>query len=158
MTDIQPATMDALDRLVDLWEALAESQREHGSRVVPAANRESVRESIARHVVDGGVLLARADDGVVGFVMFGPATETMERDRERGVVSNVYVEPDARGRGVGSALLDAAEARLVAAGADEVTLEVMADNEAARRLYRRRGYEPHRVQLAKPVESDTHTN
>jgi len=37
-----------------------------------------------------------------------------------------------------------------------VALETMADNEAARRFYRRHGYEPHRIELER--ESDTHSN
>ncbi len=95
---------------------------------------------------------------VVGFVMFGPQSDGYDRDVARGFVRNVYVRPAYRGRGIGSALLNAAERRMAEAGLDVVALEVMADNEAARRLYRRRGYEPHRLELEKGLESDTHTN
>jgi ribosomal protein S18 acetylase RimI-like enzyme len=150
--------MSDLDRLVDLWLALATDQREHGSTIESAANDDAVRESLAQHVLAEGVLVARDAGSIVGFVMFGPDESGFERDRARGVVRNIYVVPEARGSGYGSALLSTAEERLAAAGAEVVVLEAMAANEAARRFYRDRGYEPHRVQLHKPVESDTPTS
>lgn len=156
MTDVTPATMDDLERLVALWQDLAAGQRDHGSTVVPEGSVETVRESLAQHVLSDGVRVAR-DDEIVGFVMFGPDDTGFERDRRRGVVRNVYVVPGARGEGVGTALLDAAEAELAAAGVDVVVLEAMADNERARSFYRERGYDVHRVTMVKSVESDTHT-
>jgi ribosomal protein S18 acetylase RimI-like enzyme len=72
-------------------------------------------------------------------------------------VQNIYVTPNHRGEGIGSELLAEAETRLAEAGADAVSLEVMADNEGARRFYRRHSYGPHRVELEKSVESDTLT-
>lgn len=158
MTDVEPASMADLDQLVDLWLALAAGQRDYGSRLTPGDNEETIRESFAQHVLADGALLAREEGEVVGFVMFGPDDSGFERDLARGVVRNVYVDPEARGRGVGTALMDAAEERLAEAGVEEVVLEAMADNEAALAFYRRRGYEPHRIRLAKPVESDTPTN
>jgi ribosomal protein S18 acetylase RimI-like enzyme len=176
VTTVEPATMDDLDRLLELWLALAEGQRDHGSRIDPEANADGIRESLAQHVIADGLLVARADrdstgdaadalstggpddeSTVVGFVMFGPDDAGFDRDRTRGVVRNLYVVPGARDRGIGSDLLDAAEQRLCEAGVDEVVLEAMADNEAARRFYRRRGYDTHRVTMTKPLGSDTHT-
>jgi ribosomal protein S18 acetylase RimI-like enzyme len=143
-----PADADAV---AELWVALAEEQTAYGSRVDPAANRASVREAAAGHAVADGLLVAR-EDGVVGFVMFHLEDDTNGR---RGVVENLYVRPAHRGRGVGSRLLANAEARLSDRDAEFVSLAAMADNEAARRFYRRHGYRCHRVCLEKPLESDT---
>ncbi|MFN4088167.1 MAG: GNAT family N-acetyltransferase/peptidase C39 family protein [Alphaproteobacteria bacterium] len=52
------------------------------------------------------------------------------------------VEPEARGAGVGSALLAAAEARAREDGRAVMRLEVRADDAAVVRLYRRAGYVP----------------
>ena len=52
------------------------------------------------------------------------------------------VVPDARGSGIGSALLDAVEAELSNRGIANLTVAVMCANEAAIRLYRRRGFIP----------------
>jgi len=46
----------------------------------------------------------------------------------------------ARRLGVGSAMLDAAEARLRESGAEAVALEVAVNNEAAIRFYKEKGY------------------
>jgi ribosomal protein S18 acetylase RimI-like enzyme len=45
-----------------------------------------------------------------------------------------------RGRGIGQALLDAAEEALVRAGANHAVIAVARTNHEARRLYERRGY------------------
>lgn len=95
----------------------------------------------------------RTDDGtIVGFVMFGPETGSYEQSVDRGIIENVYVHPDYRNLGVGKALLDAAECALAESGVDTIALEAMATNNAARRLYARRGYQPHRVELEAPVK------
>jgi len=149
---VEPATTADLDAVVETWVALAETQRAHGSHLDGAANRETIRPLLAHHVVDGSVLVARADEGVVGFVNVGIEEGALASDATRGIVHNLFVEPASRDEGVGSALLDAAEAVLVDRGADVIAIEAMADNEGARRLYRRRGYEPHRIQFERPVD------
>jgi len=64
--------------------------------------------------------------------------------RKRGhkaLVWGMYVTPEARGRGVGRALLDAAVARARAwPGVEQVQLGVMTVNEPARALYRAAGF------------------
>lgn len=53
---------------------------------------------------------------------------------------NIAVRPDVRGGGLGSLLLDAAMHRCMAAGAEEMWLEVRASNRVAIALYRARGF------------------
>jgi ribosomal protein S18 acetylase RimI-like enzyme len=142
---------DAADAVADLWVALAEGQRDHGSHLRAAENRAAAREAAARHAVTGGLFLAREGDDLVGFCTADIDTGGYEMDATRGVVRNLYVRPATRGRGVGGALLAAAEAHLAEQGADVLSLEAMADNEAARRFYRRHGYRSHRVELEKPA-------
>lgn len=156
MVTIDAPGADAAGTVTDLWVELAAGQREHGSHILAETNRARIRERILRHAVNDTLLVAR-EDGVVGFVTVEHESGTYAQDDTRGVVTNLYVRPEYRGEGVGSALLGAAEDRLRELGVDTVALEVMADNEAARRFYRRAGYEPHRVELEKPVESDTHS-
>ncbi|MFW5939940.1 MAG: N-acetyltransferase family protein [Halolamina sp.] len=156
--EIEPATMADAERVAALWVELARDQRVHGSHLLAEPNREAVREVLARSIVTGGVLVARTGDGTLaGFVEFGRETMSYRQDAERGVIENIYVRQPHRGSGVGGDLLEAAEDRLFDAGVDRVSLEVLADNEAARRLYARYGYEPHRIELEKAPESDTHS-
>lgn len=146
---------EAADPIADQWIDLASDQREHGSHILPGPNRDAVREAVLRRLVADELLVARENGDRLGFVMFGVETGKYDQDVTRGVVQNLYVVPEARGEGVGSDLLAAAERALADSGVDHVALEVMADNEDARRFYRRHGYAPHRVELEKRVESDT---
>jgi len=84
--------------------------------------------------------------------MFTVDRGSYEMGVTQGIVENLYVAPDRRDEGVGSELLGRAERRLDALGAETVVLEAMADNEAARRFYRRHGYGSYRVQLEKPLD------
>jgi ribosomal protein S18 acetylase RimI-like enzyme len=155
---VELATLDDLDRVVQLWVSLATEQREHGSHLTAGPNRDLMREALAQHVVDHTCLVAREDataesdaPSIVGFVSFDLEQDGLDRDVTRGVVQNLYVVPDARNRGLGSELLDAAEDALEAAGAERIVLEAIAANEAARRFYQERGYEPHRVTYERPA-------
>ncbi len=53
---------------------------------------------------------------------------------------SVVVAPEARGLGIGQRLVEALQALALAEGCDRVTLEVRADNAAARALYAKLGY------------------
>lgn len=58
----------------------------------------------------------------------------------QGEIANLAVDPDARGRGIGSALLDAALDEARHQKTDEVFLEVRSSNLRARQLYESRGF------------------
>ncbi len=51
----------------------------------------------------------------------------------------IAVDSEARGQGVGSALIDSIEERALASGSARLSLDVVASNENARRLYEQRG-------------------
>ena len=153
MVDIALADTDDADSLVDMWLSLADGQRRYGSHIPAEANRAQIRESILRHITTDRLLLAR-EDRHCGFVMFSIENGDFEQDATRGIVENLYVRPEFRGQGIGSQLLAAAEQRLRDHGADAVALNVMADNEDARRFYRDHGYTPHRLELEKSSDPE----
>jgi ribosomal protein S18 acetylase RimI-like enzyme len=153
---IEPAVAEDVDALTDLWVALVADQRSHGAHLLAEANRARVAEYLANFVATDSVVVARDPTaGIVGFAMFRIESGAYEQDVTRGIVDNVFVCEGYRDAGVGSRLLDAAEAELADDGADVAALSVLADNDAARRLYERRGYEPHRLDMERPLESDT---
>lgn len=163
---VESPDVDAAACLGDCWVALAREQRDHGSHLAAEANRTHVTENIARAIAADGIRVARADDDdsvdadageILGFVMFSSGTEVLATDATRGTIENLYVRRSYRNRGIGSDLLAAATAALESRGVDAITLDVLAANEAARRFYRRHGYEPHRVRMERSVESDRHT-
>jgi len=143
----RPGT-DHVDEIVDLWVALAASQKQYGSHILAEENRSQLRESVLQHLAGDRLLVAQRAD-LCGFVTYSVEHGSFEQDETRGVVENLYVCPDCRSEGIGTALLERAEQELENHGAETMTLGVMAENEAARRFYRRHGYEPHRVELEK---------
>ena len=93
---------------------------------------------------DAFVLVARRHSHAVGYAYVcveeaSPVWYTGERWAE---LAHLCVAPPERGRGVGSALLDAVDAELARRGVDDVQIGVDTGNEGAARLYERRGYRP----------------
>jgi ribosomal protein S18 acetylase RimI-like enzyme len=66
-------------------------------------------------------------------------------------IAYMAVEPAVRGRGVGRAMLDTAEAQARAAGLPHVSLMVTEENAPARALYDNAGYLTERRLLSKPL-------
>jgi len=96
----------------------------------------------AAHVSDDPPLLvAEVDDGVVGFVSYGPSRDKDAGDRVAEVYA-IYVSPEHWGRGVGKALHDEAVKQLRSRGFDEATLWVLDTNERTLRWYERQGWSP----------------
>ena len=81
---------------------------------------------VARELMARTTLVAGASDDVAGFL-------TLWEDR--GEVSALYVAEEARGRGIGSALVGAAKAR-----ADRLVLWTFRANAPARRFYAGHGF------------------
>jgi ribosomal-protein-alanine N-acetyltransferase len=78
-------------------------------------------------------LIAEAAGRPAGFILCRAAADEAE-------VLTIGVRPRWRGRGIGGGLLDAALARLGAAGIGRLFLEVGVDNRAALALYASRGF------------------
>jgi ribosomal protein S18 acetylase RimI-like enzyme len=154
MVTVEPAAPGDADAVATLWVALAQDQRRHGSRLLAETNRAAVRASIARHAADGGVAVARDGDDVAGFVRFDVDHGPLSQSVKRGIVRDLYVVSGRRGEGIGSRLLDHAEATLRDRGVDVVAVEAVAGNDDAVRFYERRGYRPHRIEFEREVESD----
>jgi len=64
-----------------------------------------------------------------------------------GHIDSFYVLPELRGRGVGRLLMEAAYAEMRQAGATTVALEMVANNDVARRFYEREGFTTTFVQM-----------
>ena len=96
-------------------------------------------EAWQRRVVrpDGMAFVAVAEDGrFVGMANGGPAPD----HPEFAAVYGMWVAPEARGHGVGRALLAAVEGWAREAGYDRIGLGVTTTNDAAIRLYATAGY------------------
>jgi ribosomal protein S18 acetylase RimI-like enzyme len=86
-----------------------------------------------------GAFAAFLDGKIVGLARFVQDSGS-PKERHKGSVYAMYVEPQARGQGIGSALLDAVIGH--ASGiVEQLRLGVVDDNAAAIRLYEKHGFE-----------------
>jgi GNAT superfamily N-acetyltransferase len=90
-------------------------------------------------IAAGAWFLAHLDDRAVGIAAGVRVPELGDSSRQ---LISMWVEPDARGRGIGSNLVEAVRTWARADGAKELQLQVTANNHAAARLYQRCGFEP----------------
>lgn len=89
----------------------------------------------ATHVL----LVAEADGAVAGFAL-GRPSEDPDAAPGTGELHMLFVRPEAQRRGLGRALLDAAQDALREAGHPEATLWVGSENAAARAVYEAAGW------------------
>jgi ribosomal protein S18 acetylase RimI-like enzyme len=87
----------------------------------------------------GTVWTARAADRVVGYLI-AVLVFSFEYQGLVAEIDELFVSPQARRDGIGTALLDVAEASLTARGCTCVQLQLNAANDAAHAFYHRRGY------------------
>ncbi|MBW4331314.1 GNAT family acetyltransferase [Stakelama sp. CBK3Z-3] len=100
----------------------------------PERNRAEYSIPAKLAVDDGLLLVADAAGAVAGSVMAG-------YDGHRGWLYAVAVDPDYRMRGIGAALVRAAEARLLELGCAKVNLQILGENAPVARFYHQLGYE-----------------
>ena len=94
------------------------------------------REELAYYLRDNTAvcLIAREREQILGFIL-------AHRDRRGfGHIVTVDVDPAAHRSGIGSALMQAAEERLLRAGCQSVFLEVAVNNLPALAFYKKHGY------------------
>lgn len=108
-----------------------------------AASQEDAFILSAIEKEDWDILLAREGERVHGFALVQlrhtPPYTCMVPHR-LAYLMDLVVEPAARNRGIGHALLDAVKAWGRERGADYVELQALSQNEGARRLYAREGF------------------
>ena len=122
---IRPATHDDVEAVLELW---AVGRTEH-------AVTEDRHKDVER-VLDqapGALLVAEEDGAIVGSVIAGS-------DGWRGSLWRLAVHPSQRRRGLGLALVRAAEERFRALGIPRVQALVGDEDEMARAFWERAGY------------------
>ena len=141
---IRPATKDDQELIRELWDRVrgrawrpGVSARELGGGLVgPRPDRARRRRPDRR---GGGRAV-----GFVFCVLGDPGRKTAH-------VTDIYVRPDARNKGIGRALLAGILEPARSAGLDHASLEVLIRNSDARRLYERLGFTPMDVFMVAPL-------
>jgi ribosomal protein S18 acetylase RimI-like enzyme len=128
-----PAQVDAAAALFQAY------LRFYGKSVDPARSRAFIEDRLEQR--DSVFLIAWDAEGrrALGFTQLYPAFASLSL-APNWILNDLYVEPDARGQGVATALMNAARQLAMHNGAAEIFLQTAHDNEDARALYEKLGY------------------
>lgn len=133
---IRQAISTDLDALVPLLEGYRHFYRQPAS---VEASRDFLKARFERE--DSVILLAVDEqDRLLGFTQLFPTLNTV-RLTSRWVLNDLFVGHEARRRGIGKALLEAARAHCEAAQVGEMRLATQVDNQAAKALYESLGWQ-----------------
>ena len=128
-----PADLDVAARLFTGY------LRFYGKDTPEAQARAFVAERLAKQ--DSVFLLAEASSGeAIGFTQLYPAFASLSL-APSWILNDLYVEPAARGRGVGEALMQAARELAMSDGSAELMLQTARSNTTAQRLYEKLGWQ-----------------
>jgi ribosomal-protein-alanine N-acetyltransferase len=136
---IRKATKKDLDTIRALWEAMEE---EIGG---PDWVRETWEEELVdveRRLKEAAIFIAEDDDGPVGYLGLD------YRDPRIAEVQSVYVDPQARRRGIAAALIAEAAAAAREHGYTHVHLDVLVTNLGALAVYERLGFAEYQKRLS----------
>lgn len=129
-----PADVDAAAPLFDAYRQFYDRKSDLAGARAFLAERLAHGESVVLLAVNGD------DDGApVGFAQLYPTFSSVSLARVV-VLNDLFVEPAARGHGVGRRLLEATIEHARSVGACRVELSTAVTNERARRLYRALGF------------------
>ena len=142
---IRAATEADRDLIRELWE---EFEAELGHEPYQRETWEEAWDDLSETVHEGVALIAEEDGRALGFIF----CVLGDRGRKTAHVTDVYVRPQARRRGIGRALLAEIVEPARAAGLDHASLEVLIRNADARRLYDRLGFAPVDMFMVAPLD------
>ncbi|HET7664367.1 MAG TPA: GNAT family N-acetyltransferase [Rhodanobacteraceae bacterium] len=135
--DIRYASLDDIDDLAPLFDAYRVFYRQTSDPELAhhfLLQRMNLRESV--------IFLARgADTGdALGFVQLYPGFSSVSAGRVW-ILNDLFVKPDARGRGIGRALMQRARTHAETTGVLRLTLSTAEDNRTAQQLYESEGWQ-----------------
>lgn len=101
------------------------------------------------------VLVAERNGEVVGYTYAGlEGQDYMSLRGPAGVLYDIVVDPDQRGRGTGRLLLDATLTELGSRGASQVVLSTAERNGPAQRLFARAGFRRTMIEMTRELQTD----
>ena len=100
------------------------------------------------------ILVAVRDDTVLGYTYAGvEGFDYMSLRGPAGIVYDIVVDPEVRGQGIGTLLLDATIAALQERGAPRVVLSTAEQNEPAQRLFARAGFRRTMIEMTREMDN-----
>lgn len=138
-TDI-PAILPMVERICAMHQSMDRTKYDFVPDIV-----EKYRHWLPQRAADSRSVLCIAEDdlGIVGFLVGTIEPEIpIYHIKEFGFIHDLWVEPRARRRGIGTALARQAISRFKSMGVSQVRLDTATANEGARRLFAGCGFRP----------------
>jgi ribosomal protein S18 acetylase RimI-like enzyme len=164
---VRVADASDVPSLAELWKAMVEHHRQLvGAQwpvLAPDVAWERRREQYSAWLAGGTgfILLASAEDSSppLGYLACRllPAGPTFDLGEVRGDVDSLVTAAGARGRGVGSRLLDVCRDELQRRGARYWSIGVVEANARAVALYERYGFRPFVRSMLAPIDTSSAT-
>jgi ribosomal protein S18 acetylase RimI-like enzyme len=159
---VSAAAISDVECLAELWKTMVEDHRSLVGDRWPVRQADDAWERRRRHYEtylnegSGFVLIARdlESERPLGYAAceLSSAGPTFDLGDFRGEVDSLVTAEDARGQGVGSALLDACRDELKRRGARYWSIGVVEANTEAIRLYERFGFQPFVRTMLAPLD------
>lgn len=153
--EIVDLTLAEVDRVEPLWKSMVAHHQQIVGEDWPVRDEEGAWQRRRVDYVDwlsagDGTMLAavprddpRATPLGYAVLLPNPAGATWDLGDRVGEIESLAVAPEARGRGVGTALLDAARERFRSQGIEFWSVAVVEANRSAIELYERAGFGPY---------------
>jgi len=147
---IRPLKANEVDKLLVLWKEFMNDPSAIDGPLIIAddENTGKMREFVGKLVAEEPrqVLVAEEGGELVGYLIFQKQAKMALRTiRQWGYISDLYVDPSFRSRGIGKALLKRCLAELESLGVSHVRLNVWSENHRAMRLYKESGFREYLV-------------
>lgn len=134
MITVRTADVADVDIIAPMFDAYRVFYKQPGD-LIQARNFISVRLEKNEAVI----FLAYWNSQPAGFTQLYPIFSSVKL-RRSWLLNDLFVQPDYRKKGIGSALLDAAKEHGRQTGANTLTLETAPDNHTAQKLYEANGW------------------
>jgi GNAT superfamily N-acetyltransferase len=153
---VRKATKDDAGAITKFAVALFELHTEwDAKRFTQIATIEGAERFYGDRAENGWVLVASSAGKVIGFAYF-EYEPMLYAELATNVVwlHDIYVEPVARGSGVGRALIAAVKEEAIRLGANKVLLSVAVGNEHGRQLFERSGFRTTMLEMMLEIENN----
>ena len=124
--------------------------------IVPAGDEDTFLHFFETELArtDAALLIAEIGVTPVGYAFVRIEAGSIEELRDAGAwLHDIYIVPDARARGVGRRLVEAAFAAARNLGSDSLSLSVSPHNASGRALFERMGFRPAMIEMRAEVKA-----
>lgn len=146
---------DVNESLKQLWLSLAREMFKIERFILPSAENADKWISFTRDTLvrgKGFLFVAKNGNKPIGFCTSSIFEMPLEASEIMGSINDLYVLPEFRGRGIGRKLVAESLKKLKAQGVNTARLNVLKENRAAVKLYRKLGFKIYNYGMEKTLE------